>query len=125
LFSQLSPQSSPLCLTENVAVSQEASQMYGLIGKVSSVPGQGDALIALLIGASANMPGCLSYVVAKDTGDDSGIWVTEVWDSEASHAASLILPSVKEAISKSRPLIVAFGERIVTTPIGGHGVGGR
>jgi Antibiotic biosynthesis monooxygenase len=52
--------------------------MYGLIGKVSSVPGQGDALIALLIGASANMPGCLSYVVAKDTGDESGIWVTEL-----------------------------------------------
>jgi hypothetical protein len=55
------------CLTENGAVSQEASQMYGLIGKVTAVPGQRDALIALLIGTSANMAGCLSYVVAKDT----------------------------------------------------------
>jgi quinol monooxygenase YgiN len=99
--------------------------MYGLIGKVTAVPGQRDALIALLIGTSANMAGCLSYVVATDTGDDSGIWVTEVWDSEPSHAASLTLPSVKEAISKGRPLIAAVGERIVTTPIGGLGLGGR
>jgi hypothetical protein len=51
--------------------------------------------------------------------------VTEVWDSEPSHAASLTLPSVKEAISNGRPLIAAFGERIVTTPIGGQGLGGR
>jgi quinol monooxygenase YgiN len=56
--------------------------------------------------------------------DDSGIWISEVWDSEASHAASLTLPTVKEAITKGRPLIAAFGPRYVT-PVGGHGLAAR
>jgi quinol monooxygenase YgiN len=68
------------------------------------------------------MPGCLSYIVAKDTSDASVIWITEAWDSKASHEASLSLPSVKEAIAKGRPLIAGFGDRVVTTPVGGHGL---
>jgi len=61
------------------------------------------------------MPGCLSYIVAKDTSDAKAIWITEAWDSKASHEASLSLPSVKEAIAKGRPLIAVFGERVVTS----------
>jgi hypothetical protein len=60
------------------------------------------------------MPGCLSYVVSKDREDESGIWITEVWDSETSHTASLTLPIVKEAITKGRSLIARFGPRYVT-----------
>lgn len=96
--------------------------MYGLIGKMMSVAGQRDALIAILLAGTADMPGCLSYVVAKDPGDENAIWITEVWDSEASHAASLTLPSVKNAIANGRPLIAGFGDRIVTSPVGGHGL---
>ena len=99
--------------------------MYGLIGKMSAIPGQRDALIAILATGSASMPGCLSYVVARDQEDDSAIWITEIWDSEASHTASLTLPNVKDAIAKGRPLIAGFGPRYVTTPIGGHGMGAR
>ena len=99
--------------------------MYGLIAKMSAVPGQRDALIAILAAGSASMQGCLSYIVAKDREDESGIWITEVWDSEASHTASLTLPIVKEAISKARSPIAGFGPRYVTTPIGGHGMGAR
>ena len=32
------------------------------------------------------MPGCLSYVVATDPAEPNGIWITEAWDSQASHA---------------------------------------
>ena len=99
--------------------------MYGLIAKMSAVPGQRDALIAILAAGSATMPGCLSYIVAKDREDESSIWITEVWDSEASHTASLTLPIVKEAINKGRPLIAGFDPRYVTTPISGHGMGAR
>ena len=99
--------------------------MYGLIGKMSSVPGQRDALIDILVAGTDSMPGCLSYIVAKDLDDDSGIWVTEVWDSQASHAASLTLPTVKEAIAKGRPLVAGFGPRYVTTPVVSHGLTGR
>jgi quinol monooxygenase YgiN len=93
--------------------------------KVTSIPGQRDTLIGILVAGSASVPGCLSYVVAKDPNDDSGVWITEVWDSEASHSASLTLPTVKEAITKGRPLIAGFGPRYVTTPIGGQGLGVR
>jgi quinol monooxygenase YgiN len=97
-------------------------EMYGLIGKMTAVPGQRDALIAILLEGVDSMPGCLSYVVAKDPTDADAIWITEVWDSKESHAASLSLPSVKNAIAKGRPLIAGFGEHIVTAPVGGHGL---
>jgi quinol monooxygenase YgiN len=68
------------------------------------------------------MPGCLSYIVAKDTSDANSIWITEAWESQASHEASFSLPSVKEAVAKVRPLIAGFSDRSVTTPVGGHGL---
>ena len=96
--------------------------MYGLISKIKANAAQRDALIALLLDASAAMPGCLSYVVARDATEADAIWVTEVWDSRASHRASLSLPAVQQAIVKGRPLIAGFGERFETEPAGGHGL---
>jgi quinol monooxygenase YgiN len=96
--------------------------MFGLIGKMIAAAGKRDELVAILLEGAADMPGCLSYIVANDTSDANAIWITEVWESEASHAASLSLPSVKAAIAKGRPLIAGFGDRIVTTPVGGHGL---
>lgn len=68
------------------------------------------------------MPGCLSYIVALDPADEDAIWITEAWIDEASHKASLSLPSVQHAISIGRPLITGFGERFETVPVGGHGL---
>ena len=96
--------------------------MYGLIAKMKTKPGQRDALIAVLIEGTAAMPGCLSYIVAKDPADSEAIWVTEAWESRASHQASLSLPSVQQAMAKGRPLIAGFGERFETQPVGGHGL---
>ena len=96
--------------------------MYGLISKMTATPGKRDEVIAILVGVAANMPGCLSYIVAKDTSDANSMWITEAWESQASHEASLSLPSVKEAVAKARPLIAGFSDRSVTTPVGGHGL---
>jgi quinol monooxygenase YgiN len=96
--------------------------MYGLIGKMMAVPGQRDALIAILLSGVADMPGCLSYVVAKDPANADAIWITEVWDSEQSHRASLSLPVVQQAIARGKPLIADFGDTAVTEPVGGHGL---
>jgi quinol monooxygenase YgiN len=96
--------------------------MYGLIGKMKAVTGQRDALVSLMLDGTTEMPGCLSYVVAHDPGDADAIWITEVWDSQASHKASLSLPAVQQVISRARPLIAGFGERFETTPVGGHGL---
>jgi len=96
--------------------------MYGLIGKMIAAPGKRDELVSILLEGVSTMPGCLSYIVAKDMGDANAIWITEAWDSKASHDASLSLPSVKEAIAKGRTLIAGFGDRVVTTPVGGTGL---
>jgi quinol monooxygenase YgiN len=98
--------------------------MYGLIGKMKAAKGQRDALIGILLEGVADMPGCLSYVVAREPSDADAIWVTEVWDSQASHKASLSLPAVREAIARGKPLIASFDQYIETAPVGGHGLHG-
>lgn len=96
--------------------------MYGLIAKLTLLPGKRDDMIAILKEGTAAMPGCLSYVVAKDSADENTIWVTEVWDSLASHDASLTLPAVKNAINLAQPLVASFGKVAVTTPVWGVGL---
>ena len=100
----------------------EVKPMYGLIGRMTSKPGQRDALLAILLEGTGAMPGCLSYVIAKDPTNADAIWITEAWDSPQSHQASLQLPAVKAAIAKGRPLIAGFGERFETQPVGGVGL---
>ncbi len=96
--------------------------MYGLIGKLIAAPGKRDELISILLEGTTDMPGCLSYVVSQDSTDENALWITEVWESQASHEASLSLPGVQRAIAKGKPMITGFGERFETTPVGGHGL---
>ena len=101
---------------------QEKSPMFGIIGKMIAHDGKRDELIAILLEGTQEMPGCISYVIAKDLADENSLWITEVWDSQNSHQASLTLESVQQAIAKGKPLIAGFGERVETTPVGGHGL---
>ena len=96
--------------------------MYGLIGRMKAVPGQRDALAAILLEGTDAMPGCLSYIVARDPADADALWITEVWDSADSHRASLQLPAVQAAIARGRPLIAGFDSQTVTEPLGGVGL---
>jgi quinol monooxygenase YgiN len=96
--------------------------MYGLIGKMLCAPGKRDELLGILLDEVGDMPGCISYVVARDPANDDAIWITEVWESEASHKASLSIPAVQAAIKRAMPLIARFGEHIVTAPVGGLGL---
>jgi quinol monooxygenase YgiN len=93
--------------------------MYGLIGKMLTHPGKRDELIAILDDGIREMPGCKSYIIAKDPSDENAVWITEVWESQAEHLDSLKLPQVQAAIAKGRLMIAGFGERFETEPIGG------
>ena len=93
--------------------------MFGMIGKMRAAPGKRAELIAILGDSTEAMPGCLSYIVAEDASDPDGIWITEVWDNETNHKASLQLPSVQSAITKARPIIAGFDMSVKTTPITG------
>ena len=96
--------------------------MYGLIGRIQTVPGGRDELIAILLSAVDGLRGCLSYVIARDAEDPNGIWITEVWETRSHHEASLGHPSVQAAIARGRPLIASFTHRFVNEPVGGHGL---
>jgi quinol monooxygenase YgiN len=104
------------------ASTEQGADMFGMIGKMTAASGKRDELVAILLESVGEMPGCLSYIVATDSNDANAIWITEAWDSKASHDASLSLPQVKAAIAKARPLIAGFGDGVVTTPVGGYGL---
>jgi quinol monooxygenase YgiN len=115
----------PLIVSQAIAATPvKRASMYGLIGKMSAIPGKRDELAAVLLDGTGAMPGCLSYIVATDPADPDALWITEVWDSKASHEGSLALPGVKAAIAKGRPLIAGFSNRVETLPIGGQGISG-
>lgn len=103
-------------------VESSGRQMYGLITKINTIQGKRDELIVVLLDGTANMPGCLSYVIAKDASENDAIWISEVWSSKESHEASLSLPSVKESMAKGRPFIAGFARTAVTIPVGGFGL---
>ncbi|PKQ27176.1 MAG: antibiotic biosynthesis monooxygenase [Actinobacteria bacterium HGW-Actinobacteria-4] len=96
--------------------------MYGLIGSLMVLPENRATLVEALLEGSADLPGCVSYVVAEDVEDESLVWVSEVWDSESSHAAALELPTVKESIVKARHVLIGFGPRHTLDVKGGYGV---
>ena len=82
--------------------------MYGLIGKMTAAPGKRDALIAILLEGTAAMPGCLSYIIAKDGSPPMRTQrgSTEVWDTKESNTMrrSRFHPS-RTRITRGRPLI--------------------
>lgn len=98
--------------------------MYGLMGKMLAADGRRDELIDTMLEGMVSMPGCLSYVVARDPSDANALWVTEVWESQEAHRASLELEAVRDTIARARPLIAGFGERYETEPVGGIGLPG-
>lgn len=94
-------------------------ELYGLVGKIKAQPGKRAELVALLSGGTADMPGCIVYLIAEDLKDADGIWITEVWKNKQFHADSLKLPAVQDAIAKGRPLIAGFETHVETRPVSG------
>lgn len=87
--------------------------MWGMIAKITTLPGKRDEMIGILRGSTVSMPGCMSYVIGKDQTEENVLWVNEVWDNQSSHDASLSLPQVQNAIPRATPLIAEF-EKITT-----------
>lgn len=80
--------------------------MFMLHGRLGAKAGKRDELLAIFTNAGPlNLPGCRLYLVAVDEADPDGVWVTEVWESEAAHTASLQLDLVKEQIARAMPIL--------------------
>lgn len=85
--------------------------MYMLHGRLAAQPGKRDELLDVFTGEQQSMPGCRLYLVAVDAEDPDGVWVTEVWESEEAHAASLQLESVQAQIARAMPILDRDGFR--------------
>jgi quinol monooxygenase YgiN len=99
--------------------------LFGLFGKFTANEGQRDALAANLLRAADLMkavPGCLLYVVNTSDAEPSAVWVTEIWQDETAHGASLSIPGVRDLISSTMPLLAGAPDGTRFTPIGGKGL---
>jgi quinol monooxygenase YgiN len=96
--------------------------MWGMIARITTFAGKRDELTQILQRSAADMPGCLSYIVARDQENESILWVTEAWESQAAHDGSLTLRQVQDAIPLARPLIANFEKIAATEPVWGTGL---
>ena len=87
--------------------------MFMLHGRLAAKPGKRDELLAIMSEGEHDepMPGCRLYLVAVDETDPDGVWVTEVWESEEAHTASLQLDRVKAQIARAMPVLDMEGFR--------------
>jgi quinol monooxygenase YgiN len=92
-------------------------ELSGKCARITLLPGWRDETIEILRESAAGMPGCPSYVVAKDTADENTSWATEVWNRMASHDTSLFLPLVKNAILEAKQLFRISRESPITSPV--------
>src|SRR5213080_4479074 len=58
-------------LLRGLARPQGGHLMYGLIAKLTAVPNKREELIKILEEGTKNMPGCRSYILAKDAADEN------------------------------------------------------
>jgi quinol monooxygenase YgiN len=97
--------------------------VYGLITRLRAKPGQREELGQLLEGGLSHRPGCLSYIVALDTLSRDALWITEVWMDEDAYRASLTDLTLKAFTTRAWPMIAGVEDPVITTPIGGLGLG--
>lgn len=88
--------------------------MFGQINRMTTAAGKRDEVLKLVMKGSDKMPGCHSYVVGTDVGNDDVIWVREVWDGPEMQTASMELPETKAAVEEAMAMIIAF-ETVATT----------
>ena len=95
---------------------------YGLIGKLTAVPGEREILLAILLEAAEAMEqdaSCEAYRVNVSLDDDS-IVVYEVWKSEDAHQQSLSLETTKTLIERAKPVLAKIERLAVFEPRGGQ-----
>ncbi|WP_089107007.1 putative quinol monooxygenase [Streptomyces hyaluromycini] len=97
---------------------------YGCMASMKTRPGFRDEVVSILLSAVDGLreAGCAIYIVGLADGDDTTIWVTEVWKTKGHHDASLELPEAKAAISKAMPMLTGEFTKQEVLVAGGLGL---
>lgn len=80
-------------------------------GKLLAQPGQGEALLQILLEAARGMEAvedCFCYLVGTREQKPDAVHVIEVWRDAEAHQASLQMPVFQALIAKARPLIAGM-----------------
>lgn len=99
--------------------------MYGMTGKLSAQPGQGEPLRELLLAAASilgGLEGCYLYLIYSPHDEPDLIQITEVWRSREDHQASLAMPEIRAIIQQAGPLLAASPQGYEIRPHGGVGL---
>jgi quinol monooxygenase YgiN len=99
--------------------------LFGLFGKLIATEGHRDELASKLLKAAELMkgvPGCLLYVINTSSEEPNSVWVTEIWQDEDSHGASLSMPGVRDLLKETMPILASAPEGLRFTPLGGKGL---
>ncbi|MFB6366106.1 putative quinol monooxygenase [Paenibacillus elgii] len=95
---------------------------YAMFGKLTAHPGKREELAKMMLEADTlnDMEGCIYYILHEAEEDPDVLWITELWESQEAHAASLKNEKVRELIGHCRHLIAEVGG-VKVRPIGGKG----
>ncbi len=84
------------------------SHTFGIQVTLKAVKGKGDQLARIMLEMAdivENLPGCQTYIVIRTMSDPDQLMVTEIWDSQQTHQASLANKEVLNLINSTRSLI--------------------
>jgi quinol monooxygenase YgiN len=105
--------------------SQEPMSTYGCYVKFTARSGQRDTLVEHLLHAAASaekVAGCELYIINTSPTEPDCVWVTEVWQNQRDHDASLTVEGARESIQQVLPLLAGAPEKIDVSPVGGKGL---
>lgn len=97
---------------------------YGLIGKMTAVPGRRDELLEVLLRAAELLrdnPDCIHYLVSASEEADA-VWVVETWTDRHALDASLQEDAVRALITSARPLVATISDQVELAVLGGKGL---
>ncbi len=84
------------------------SHSFAMQVSLKAIKGKGDDLAEIMLQAShviENQPGCQAYIVIRSMSDPDQVLITEIWDSQQTHQASLASKEVSNIINSTRSLI--------------------
>lgn len=95
---------------------------YAMFGKLTAHPGKREELAKMMLEVDTlnDMEGCIYYILHEAEDEPDVLWITELWESQEAHAASLKNEKVRELIGRCRHLIAEAGG-VKVRPIGGKG----
>lgn len=99
---------------------------FGIFGRLATHPGRRDDVVAVFERGEAvlqGMPGCRLYLIGTSENEPDSVFVTEIWDDQEAHEASLQIPEVRGMIQQTMPLLDLQSMRQTTfVPVAGFGL---